>query len=160
VGKLSNAAALNSLIIIDHRADLIFQTIRKSFGLQTILLRVNSARLDSQPGVNGGVGSDFWPEAASNRRNVSTDSKSSWTTYITREDIDSTRTFIADFVSQHLVPYMEKTIANLNEQVASARRGLTGRLFTAGRRYFGVGSSSKSPTSASSFTDDGYMTWE
>lgn len=137
------------------RADLIFQTIRKTFGLQTFLLRVNSAMNDGAVHGPSGITADFWPQAAAHK----VAGGQIWTTHITQEDVDATRDLVGEFVTQHLIPHMERTVATLNEQVANARRGITGRLFTAGRRYFGVGGPSKSPTSASSFTDDGFMTW-
>ncbi|KAI9021914.1 ER-golgi trafficking TRAPP I complex 85 kDa subunit-domain-containing protein [Hyaloraphidium curvatum] len=138
---------------------MIFQTIRKSFGLQTVLLRVNSvAALSGAPGGTvEAVPSTFWPSAGVNRPENG-DVQRVWETFVSKDDLDGARAFVADFVTQHLVPFMEKTVANLNEQVASARRGLTGRLFTAGRRYFGVGASSRSPTTSPSLSEDGFMT--
>ncbi|KAI7902118.1 ER-golgi trafficking TRAPP I complex 85 kDa subunit-domain-containing protein [Cokeromyces recurvatus] len=59
------------------------------------------------------------------------------------EDINNVKTMIREFVIQSLIPFMERNIQHWNEQVASVRRGLTGRLFGASRRFFG--SSTRSP---------------
>ena len=53
-------------------------------------------------------------------------------------DIKSVESFVREFVEKYLLPTMERNVQHWNEHVASARRGLTGRLFTAGRRYFGA----------------------
>lgn len=63
---------------------------------------------------------------------------------MTLEDIDRIKTMVREFAIQSLIPFMERNIQNWNEQVASARRGLTGRLFGAGRRFFGSSSRSSS----------------
>ncbi|ORZ00797.1 ER-golgi trafficking TRAPP I complex 85 kDa subunit-domain-containing protein [Syncephalastrum racemosum] len=63
---------------------------------------------------------------------------------MTLEDVDRIKTMVREFAIQSLIPFMERNIQNWNEQVASARRGLTGRLFGAGRRFFGSSSRSSS----------------
>ena len=57
--------------------------------------------------------------------------------YMTEEDVTACRGMIREFVVQSMIPFMERNIQHWNEQVASARRGLTGRLFGASRRLFG-----------------------
>ncbi|RGB32937.1 ER-golgi trafficking TRAPP I complex 85 kDa subunit-domain-containing protein [Rhizophagus diaphanus] len=59
--------------------------------------------------------------------------------YLSEEDIVGIHTFIGELVRKSLIPYMERNIRQWNEQVASSRRGITGRLFSAGRRYFSTG---------------------
>ena len=71
------------------------------------------------------------------------------------EDVKRIKTFLRDFTVQSLVPWMEKNVTQWNDQVghlyqralpkphvpshqlAANRRGIAGRLFSAGRRYFG-----------------------
>ncbi|KAI9271539.1 ER-golgi trafficking TRAPP I complex 85 kDa subunit-domain-containing protein [Phascolomyces articulosus] len=57
--------------------------------------------------------------------------------YMTEEDVTACRGMTREFVIQSMIPFMERNIQHWNEQVASARRGLTGRLFGASRRLFG-----------------------
>ncbi|CAG8579158.1 12018_t:CDS:10 [Diversispora eburnea] len=56
--------------------------------------------------------------------------------YLSEEDITRINSFVRELVVQSIVPFMERSIQNWNEQVASSRRGITGRLFSASRRYF------------------------
>ncbi|KAI9315655.1 ER-golgi trafficking TRAPP I complex 85 kDa subunit-domain-containing protein [Dichotomocladium elegans] len=67
--------------------------------------------------------------------------------YLTAEDVTACKTMVREFVVQSLVPFMERNIQHWNEQVASARRGLTGRLFGASRRLFGTSGRSQSAQS-------------
>jgi len=55
---------------------------------------------------------------------------------ISSGDNKRTQIFLSDFVGLSLLPFMERNIHHLNEQVASARRGIN-RFFNAGRKYFG-----------------------
>lgn len=68
--------------------------------------------------------------------------------YLTYDNIEGTKNMVREFVVQSLVPFMERNIQHWNEQVASARRGLTGRLFGASRRLFGT-NNSRSPSTQS-----------
>lgn len=61
--------------------------------------------------------------------------------YLTPDHIDKTKLMVKELVTQSLVPFMERNIQHWNEQVASARRGITGRLFGASRRLFGTNQS-------------------
>jgi hypothetical protein len=53
------------------------------------------------------------------------------------EDVKRIKLFLREFVVQNLAPWMERTTTQLNEQLAANRKGIAGRLFSAGRRYFG-----------------------
>lgn len=57
---------------------------------------------------------------------------------LTMENIHDVKNMMREFTVQSLIPFMERNIQHWNEQVASARRGLTGRLFGASRRLFGT----------------------
>jgi hypothetical protein len=60
---------------------------------------------------------------------------------LSESDIDAIRAFLREFVSQSLVPWMESRVREWNEVYIGSRRGLTGRLFGAGRKLFGSGRS-------------------
>ncbi|KAG9298934.1 hypothetical protein G9A89_015956 [Geosiphon pyriformis] len=62
--------------------------------------------------------------------------------YLSEEDFQGIQVFLRELVVQSIVPYMERNVQLWNEQVASSRRGFTGKLFSASRRYFGTGSKS------------------
>ena len=58
------------------------------------------------------------------------------------ENLKSVTSFIQEFLVHSLLPFMDRNVQVWNEQVASSRKGLTSRLFSAGRKYFG-GTSTK-----------------
>ncbi|KAH9064332.1 ER-golgi trafficking TRAPP I complex 85 kDa subunit-domain-containing protein [Lactarius vividus] len=73
-------------------------------------------------------------------------------------DIQQIAKFVREFVSMCLVPWMEKCVADWNENFTSTRR-LPSRLFSSTRRLFGSGTASPapmqpahSPTSTGSFS--------
>lgn len=67
--------------------------------------------------------------------------------FLSDEDVKGIATFVRDMATQSLLPHMENSVTALNEQVAASRRGLTGRLFSAGRKYFSSGSTAASKPS-------------
>jgi hypothetical protein len=56
---------------------------------------------------------------------------------IAEADVIALRQMVRELVVSSLIPDMERSIQYWNDQVASARRGVAGRLFSAGRRLFG-----------------------
>ncbi|KAG1223593.1 hypothetical protein G6F35_004566 [Rhizopus arrhizus] len=73
---------------------------------------------------------------------------------MTADNVEQLKTMVREFAIQSLVPFMERNIQQWNEQVASARRGLTGRLFGASRRLFGT-SGRSSPQSVQTIPAQG-----
>ncbi|KAK4058005.1 hypothetical protein OIO90_000744 [Microbotryomycetes sp. JL221] len=67
------------------------------------------------------------------------------------DDIRALRVFVREMVVQSLIPWMERATVVGNEQFAASKRSIGGRLFSAGRKYFGSATSSRSgsPVSAS-----------
>ncbi|EKD03504.1 hypothetical protein A1Q2_02222 [Trichosporon asahii var. asahii CBS 8904] len=65
---------------------------------------------------------------------------------LTSEDIQRLMALVRELVVQSLVPWMEARIREWNEAYQSSRRGLTGRLFGAGRKLFSSRPSSPSTT--------------
>jgi hypothetical protein len=68
------------------------------------------------------------------------------------EDIWRIAALVRELVVQSLVPWMEARVREWNEAYQSNRRGLTGRIFGAGRKLFG----GSRPTSPSPAKDAGY----
>ncbi|KAI9228169.1 MAG: ER-golgi trafficking TRAPP I complex 85 kDa subunit-domain-containing protein [Piptocephalis tieghemiana] len=60
------------------------------------------------------------------------------------EDVQGIRVMCKELLTQTIIPFMEQNCQIWNEQIASGRRGLTGRLFSASRRLLGQSSSSSS----------------
>lgn len=67
-------------------------------------------------------------------------------------DSDATglQTMVREMAQVSVIPFMERCVATWNDQVASRRRGLSGRFLSMSKRYFGS-SSSRNSTSASNY---------
>lgn len=52
-------------------------------------------------------------------------------------------------VVQSIIPFMERCVSTWNDQVASKRRGISGKFFSLSRRYLGTSSSSSRSSSSS-----------
>lgn len=64
---------------------------------------------------------------------------------LTAEDTQRLAALVRELVVQSLIPWMEARIREWNEVWHTNRRGLTGRLFGAGRKFFGSRPSSPAP---------------
>lgn len=62
-------------------------------------------------------------------------------------DAAAIRAFLRELVAQSVIPHMEQRIATWNEQVASRRKGISGRFMSISRRWGGFGGSSRSSSS-------------
>lgn len=67
---------------------------------------------------------------------------------ISAEDTQRLAALVRELVVQSLVPWMEARVREWNEVYQSNRRGLTGRLFGAGRKLFASRPNSPAPNSA------------
>ena len=56
---------------------------------------------------------------------------------LSESDIDGLKSFFRVFVAQSLIPWMERSAQQWNTQISESRKGLTNRLFGAGRSLFG-----------------------
>ncbi|KAK8861544.1 hypothetical protein IAR55_002366 [Kwoniella newhampshirensis] len=73
---------------------------------------------------------------------------------LTAEDTQRLAALVRELVVQSLVPWMEARVREWNEIYHSNRRGITGRLFGAGRKFFGSRPNSPAPGT----TPTGYNT--
>ncbi|PGH23722.1 hypothetical protein AJ80_02150 [Polytolypa hystricis UAMH7299] len=64
--------------------------------------------------------------------------------YLFESDVTAIKAFVRELVAQSVIPHMENRVALWNDQVASKRRGLSGRFMSMSRRWTGFGSSSRS----------------
>ncbi|RAH67714.1 TRAPP III-specific subunit 85 family protein [Aspergillus aculeatinus CBS 121060] len=64
--------------------------------------------------------------------------------HVFESDMMAIRAFVRELVAQSVVPYMENRVAVWNDQVASRRRGISGRFMSMSRRWAGFGSGSRS----------------
>lgn len=64
--------------------------------------------------------------------------------YLFDSDVMAIKTFVRELVAQSVIPFMENRVAVWNDQVASRRRGLSGRFMSLSRRWTGFGAGSRS----------------
>lgn len=64
--------------------------------------------------------------------------------YLFDSDVVAIKSFVRELVAQSVIPFMENRVAVWNDQVASRRRGISGRFMSMSRRWAGFGSSSRS----------------
>lgn len=67
---------------------------------------------------------------------------------LTAEDTQRLAGLVRELVVQSLVPWMEARVREWNEVWQTNRRGITGRLFGAGRKFFSSRPSSPAPNAA------------
>ena len=67
--------------------------------------------------------------------------------YLFESDVTAIKAFVRELVAQSVIPHMENRVAFWNDQVASRRRGLSGRFMSMSRRWAGFGSGSRTSSS-------------
>lgn len=60
--------------------------------------------------------------------------------YIHESDATAIKNFLREMVTQSIVPFMESRVTTWNDQVASRRRGISGRFMSMSKRLAGFGS--------------------
>lgn len=77
--------------------------------------------------------------------------------YVHESDANAVRNFIREMVIQSVIPFMEGRVTAWNDQVASKRRGISGRFMSLSKRFVGFGVNkpvkSKSSDINNSFND-------
>lgn len=127
--------------------------MKRSLGLHCTILRINTAKNEKDAIA---IGKSSWISAGEELAYLAHPEQ---IRTITTHDKESLQRFTREMVTQSIVPHMERCITTWNDQVmflvvwlikiASYRRGLAGRVFTASRRLFGSSSRSVTPTSGS-----------
>ncbi|KAK0975804.1 hypothetical protein LTR54_016705 [Friedmanniomyces endolithicus] len=117
----------------------LFDQMKRHFGLHCHLLRLRSTQC--LPSDDGAVKLPRceWTAAAEElaeivRRETSEDDDDT-TPCIFESDANAIRAFVREMVTQSIVPSMERASATWNDQVASRRRGLSGRFMSLSKRF-------------------------
>lgn len=118
------------------RADsqALLDQVRKTYGIHCALLDIHSWDPDAPPPLEG----------PPDTRPSSFDTL--WDPFLPpgydggkadmgERDAYHIRVFLRELVIMSLIPWMERNIQSWNESLAASRRGFTGRLFSAGRRF-------------------------
>ncbi|TKA83158.1 hypothetical protein B0A55_00720 [Friedmanniomyces simplex] len=117
----------------------LFDQMKRHFGLHCHLLRLRSTQC--LPSDDGAVKLPHceWTAAAEElaeivRRETSEDDVDT-NPCIFESDANAIRAFVREMVTQSIVPSMERASATWNDQVASRRRGLSGRFMSLSKRF-------------------------
>ena len=143
------------------RSMQLFEQMKRHLGLHCHLLRLRSSQSAETDDDSIPLPRSDWltagEELAEIQRSEVEDEFVDAPHYIFDSDATAIRTFVREMVTQSIIPTMERHVAIWNENVASRRRGITGRLVTFGRKWAGFSSSSRSSSaSVSSSSSSGY----
>ncbi|KAK8091007.1 TRAPP complex protein TRS85 [Apiospora phragmitis] len=125
----------------------LFEQMKRNLGLHCHLLRIRGTQSAATDDDSIPLSTSEWMSAAEELANLRKhDSQEDFedpTRYIYESDATAIRTFIREMVTQSIIPTMERHVSVWNDQVASKRKGVTGRIMGLTRRW-GFGTTSKS----------------
>ncbi|KAL4988340.1 ER-golgi trafficking TRAPP I complex 85 kDa subunit-domain-containing protein [Aspergillus falconensis] len=125
----------------------LYDQMKRHFGLHCHLLRLRSNQCVVTDDDSVQVPECEWlspSERLSERPEPLVDLDSDGLLYLFDSDVMAIKGFVRELVAQSIVPFMENRVAVWNDQVASRRRGISGRFMSISRKWAGFGSSSRS----------------
>lgn len=142
------------------RSMALFEQMKRHLGLHCHLLRLRCSQSAETDDDSIPLPRSNWMSAAEElaeiRRSESMDEFEDPTRYIFESDATAIRTFVREMITQSIVPTMERHVSVWNDQVASRRRGITGRFMNLSRKWTGFGGSSRSSSGGSVNSRDSY----
>jgi hypothetical protein len=137
----------------------LFEQMKRNFGLHCHLLRLRSTQSAETDDDSIPLPRSDWMTAAEELAGIeASDTREDFedpTRYIFESDATAIRTFVREMVTQSVIPTMERNISVWNDQVASRRRGISGRFMSLSKRW-AFGSSGRSSTSGGSSSSSNY----
>ena len=137
----------------------LFEQMKRNFGLHCHLLRLRSSQSAETDDDSIPLPRSDWMTAAEELADIeASDARDGFedpTRYIFESDATAIRTFVREMVTQSLVPTMERNVSVWNDQVASRRRGISGRFMSLSKRWT-FGSSSRSSSGGGSGSSSNY----
>lgn len=129
----------------------LFEQMKRHFGLHCHLLRLRSSHCVASDDDSVQVPRCEWLAAAEEiaeiqKRELQEDIEGSYP-HIYESDTTAIKTFIREMVTQSVVPSMERNVSTWNDQVASRRRGISGRFLNLSKKWTGFGSGSRASSS-------------
>ncbi|KAJ5812949.1 hypothetical protein N7447_009972 [Penicillium robsamsonii] len=124
----------------------LYDQMKRHFGLHCHLLRLRSSQCVVTDDDSMQVPQCEWlsPSEHLSGAEALVDLGTDGTPYLFGSDATAIRAFTRELVVQSVIPFMENKVAVWNDQVASRRRGISGRFMSMSRRWAGFGSSSRS----------------
>lgn len=142
------------------RSMALFEQMKRHLGLHCHLLRLRSTQCAETDDDSMVLPKSEWMTASEEleiiARSETDDNFVDTPTYIFEPDATAVKTFVREMVTQSIIPTMERNVALWNENVASRRKGITGRLMTFSKKWTGFSSSSRSSSSPGGGSSSGY----
>ncbi|KAL9104143.1 MAG: hypothetical protein Q9163_000890 [Psora crenata] len=127
------------------KSTALFDLMKRHFGLHCHLLRLKSSQCVPTDDDSTPVPSCEWlsaeEELAEQQRQDLIADVDSTQQYVVDSDATAINALIREMVTQSVVPFMESRVMSWNDQVASRRRGLSGRFMSLSKRWTGFGAS-------------------
>ena len=122
----------------------LYDQMKRHFGLHCHLLRLRSTQCVSSDDENIKLPTCEWVSAGEElaeimRREANEDDEDP-TPWIFESDAAALKAFVREMVTQSIIPSMERASATWNDQVASRRRGFSGRFMSLSKRFTSFGS--------------------
>jgi len=128
----------------------LFEQMKRHLGLHCHLLRIRSSQSAETDDDSIPLPRSEWMTSAEELVNIErSDLNETFedpTRYIFDSDATAIRTFVREMVLQSIIPTMERSVSLWNDQVASKRKGISGRFMSLSKRWGGFGSS-RNPSS-------------
>lgn len=143
----------------------LFDQMKRHLGLHCHLLRIRSSQSAETDDDSIPLPRSDWmtaqEELADIAKSEGQEDFEDPTRYIFESDATAIRTFIREMVTQSIIPTMERNVSVWNDQVASKRKGLSGRFMSLSKRWTSFGAGPKAGAGSSSsnnFHAGGYYT--
>ncbi|KAK3338530.1 ER-golgi trafficking TRAPP I complex 85 kDa subunit-domain-containing protein [Neurospora tetraspora] len=160
------------LVHDEERSDItksmqLFDQMKRHFGLHCHLLRIRSSQSAETDDDSIPLPRSDWMSASEELADIERseqlqdsfdDDPHLFNRYIFESDATAIRTFIREMVIQSIIPTMERNVSLWNDQVASRRRGISGRFMSLSKRFTVFGSSSSSSRNSTSSSSNGFDT--
>ncbi|KAL1651966.1 hypothetical protein SLS58_000089 [Diplodia intermedia] len=129
------------------KSTALYEQMKRHFGLHCHLLRLRSTQCVSSDDDAIRLPMSDWLSASEElaeiqKRETSEDVEDP-TPCLFESDATAIRTFVRELVTQSIVPTMERYAMQWNEQIASKRKGISGRFMSLSKRWTGFGTSSR-----------------
>ncbi|KAK7510819.1 ER-golgi trafficking TRAPP I complex 85 kDa subunit-domain-containing protein [Phyllosticta citriasiana] len=129
------------------KSTALYDQMKRHFGLHCHLLRLRSSQCVSSDDDAARLPLCEWlsasEELAEIQKRETSEELEDPTPCLFESDATAIRTFVRELVTQSIVPTMERLAMTWNEQVASRRKGISGRFMSLSKRWSTFGSSSR-----------------
>lgn len=126
-----------------NESTALFDRMKRHFGIHCHLLRLRSTQCVPSDDDSLEFPPCQWLSATEELSNIeekeTQEDIEAPVPCIFESDATAIRTFIREMVTQSVVPSMERSISTWNDQVASRRRGITGRFMSLSKKWVGFG---------------------